>query len=156
VYKLYKDNETLFNNYVSAILCGNSLPEWSDNQLNLTDCVRGLFNYFTNCYCIHPTIAKSHTFGNDGSGVNMDNTGEDPNVRAPLDKNSTFEISRTDDNKELNISKEIIKKHAKTYSISKKEIIKAWLKYALFCLNGKDRYKTINEIKKMKELKNGK
>lgn len=39
VYALSKANETLFCRYVDAILCGNSLPEWADNEILMTDCM---------------------------------------------------------------------------------------------------------------------
>lgn len=156
VYQLFRTNETLFRIYINAILCGNKLPEWVDEQLVLTDCVRGLFNYFTNSYCIHPTIAKSHTFGNDGSGVNMGDTGEDPNVRVPLDNAITFKINYKYVNKLSDISAEIHHNHIRVYSINNAEKFKSWMKYIFFLINNKDRDKTIKMIRNMKVSNNGK
>lgn len=88
---LMRKNLCLFSLYVCQILCKDDGLFWNkDGTLYLCDSIRSLYMHLTNHVCIVPAVAKSRTWGNDGSGVNMPATDLDPEKDCPIDTDLTF------------------------------------------------------------------
>lgn len=89
--KLLRRNLCLFNIYVSSILCREDGLFWKDpNRLYICDSVRSLTMHLTDKVCVVPAVAKSRTWGNDGSGANMPKTELDPAQEFPIDRETSF------------------------------------------------------------------
>ena len=89
--RLMKQNLCLFSLYVCQILCKDDGLFWNeDGSLYLCDSTRSLYMHLSDKVCIVPSVAKSRTWGNDGSGVNMPATDVDPEKDCPIDTNTTF------------------------------------------------------------------
>ena len=89
--RLMRQNLCLFTSYVCPILCGDEGFFWNkDGSLYLCDTTRSLYMHLTDKVCVVPTVAKSRTWGNDGSGVNMPATDVNPEADCPIDTNPTF------------------------------------------------------------------
>ena len=91
--QLRKRDRVLFNIYVSSVMLNNQKPFWIDGKLRCIDSVKSIFLHMTDYICVVPSKSKSHTTGNDGSGVNMKRIdGLDPNIQWPLDSDENFTI----------------------------------------------------------------
>lgn len=91
MWKLFKRNRCLFNGYILGILCSDHGFFWRGaNDLRRCDSVYSMYMHLTDAVCIAPAIAKSRTWGNDGSGENMQKLDIDPEKQWPLDKNQNF------------------------------------------------------------------
>lgn len=89
--KLFRQNKYMFALYINGIICSNTGLFWNENnELYACDTVRAIYMYFTNSFCVVPQVSKSRTWGNDGSGVNMPNTGIDPTLMWKLDTEPLF------------------------------------------------------------------
>ncbi|MBR3768523.1 MAG: glycosyltransferase family 2 protein [Clostridia bacterium] len=98
MYDLYKKNSGLFCVYVLSILANDSGLFWKTNgELNWCDTVHSIYMHFTDAVCVVPAVAKSRTWGNDGSGVNMNLLSDyDPEKDSPLDEMQNFEYDNID------------------------------------------------------------
>lgn len=89
--KLMGRNLCLFSHYICQILCKDDGLFWNkDGTLYLCDSIRSLYMHLTDSVCVVPAVAKSRTWGNDGSGVNMPATDVDPEKDCPIDTARTF------------------------------------------------------------------
>lgn len=87
---LYKKNRVLFWIYVSGILSTDKGLYWENGErVHFCDTSTSIYMHYSDKVCVCPTIAKSHTFGNDGSGVNM--PAMDNNAKTDLDTACTFD-----------------------------------------------------------------
>lgn len=86
---LYKKNRVLFWIYVSGILSTDKGLYWDGERINFCDTSTSVYMHYSDRVCVCPAIAKSHTFGNDGSGVNM--PAMDNNAKTDLDTADTFD-----------------------------------------------------------------
>ena len=95
--KLMRRNLCLFNIYLSGILCREDGLFWSKpGKLNICDSVRSLTMHLTDKVCVVPVVAKSRTWGNDGSGVNMPASDADPEKVFPIDRETGFDYCGVD------------------------------------------------------------
>lgn len=136
IWKLYKNNQLLFCEYVYTVLCGSKYPQWKEEELLGTDCIRGIYNFFTNKSTIVPTEYKSHSEGFDGSGINMGARDINPNVEWPLDESSSFDFCFENLDR---INPKVIRVLNQKNKCSFKYIIKSWMLYIVYILLGKDR-----------------
>ena len=91
MWKLFTRNRCLFNGYVLGILCSDQGFFWrGTNDLRRCDSVYSIYMHLTDAVCIAPAIVKSRTWGNDGSGENMQRIDIDPEKQWPLDTNRNF------------------------------------------------------------------
>lgn len=88
---LYRKNRVLFWIYVSGILSSDNGLYWEKDgkHIHFCDTSISIFMHYSDRVCVCPKIAKSHTFGNDGSGVNM--PAMDNNAKTDLDTAQTFD-----------------------------------------------------------------
>lgn len=94
IYELFKNNKALFTIYIRNILLNNKGLFWDNNELVICDTTRSIYMHLTNTACIAPEKAKSRTWGNDGSGVNMPKNDKiDPKIKWKLDEEKHFEFS---------------------------------------------------------------
>ena len=92
--RLMRRNLCLFSHYICGILCNDDGLFWNaDGTLYMCDSIRSLNMHLTDKVCVVPAVAKSRTWGNDGSGVNMPATDIDPEKDCPIDRESTFEYT---------------------------------------------------------------
>lgn len=136
ICKLFYTNHYLFKVYVDEILCNNKKLFWENtNKLNPIDGVIQLYIYYTDMCCIFPTVQKSRTWGNDGSGFTMSaNNNINPERDFPLDREYHFEYKGCEAVVDRKISV-IMNKQYRLSSLTK--ILKAWIKYFIFRVLGK-------------------
>ena len=97
MFWLMRKNLCLFSHYVCEILCRDDGLFWNkDGSLYLCDSTRSLYMHLTDKVCVVPTVAKSRTWGNDGSGANMPATDIDPEKDCPIDTERTFAYGDVD------------------------------------------------------------
>jgi len=141
IFRLFRTNKLLFTVYVRNILCGNKVPEWVSGELQNTDCIRGIYNFFKNKCCIIPVIYKSHSEGFDGSGFNMAARNINPNEAWPLDSELSFDfIYETP----FLVKKEIIKELDLQTKYNFLSLIKTWILYFIYLRCKKNRCQTLN------------
>lgn len=98
MFNLLKHNAGLFNLYVMQILCTDKGFFWpEENKLRWCDSTYSIYMHLSDAVCIAPAIAKSRTWGNDGSGVNMLKNDIDPEKECPLDTEKSFKYDCVDD-----------------------------------------------------------
>lgn len=98
MFRLMKNNLCLFTHYICEILCREDGLFWGPNgNLYFCDSVRSLYMHMTDQVCVVPAVAKSRTWGNDGSGVNMPASVIDPEKEFPIDTNSNFNYDNVED-----------------------------------------------------------
>ena len=137
MYEFYKKNACLFCAYVLSILSTDRGLFWKDeNTLNWCDTVHSIYMHFTDSVCIAPAVAKSRTWGNDGSGVNMQKQDINPEKEFPLDRNLTFEY---EDKENLEFIETNYKIGNAYMPYSKSGVLKAVICYCILLLFGKNR-----------------
>lgn len=146
MYKLYKRNACLFYLYVVAILSTDRGLFWKNSEtVNWCDTVHSIYMHFTDAVCIAPAIAKSRTWGNDGSGVNMAKSDIDPEKETPLDESLHFEY----DGGDIEFIEENYKLGNDYLKQNKKGILKAVICYFVLWLFGKNRKGAVKFLKKL-------
>lgn len=97
MFTLMRRNLCLFQIYISGILCREDGLFWkAPDRLYICDSVRSLTMHLTDKVCVVPAVAKSRTWGNDGSGLNMPATDENPEEVFPIDGDTTFDYKDVD------------------------------------------------------------
>ena len=89
--ELKRKDRVLYNIYLTKVLMGNKPLYWNNGVLNCIDSVKSIYMHFTNAFCVVPSIGKSRTWGNDGTGVNMKNRLINPEKEWILDDNVSFD-----------------------------------------------------------------
>ena len=98
MFRLLKNNACLFNAYVIGILCSDSGFYWTNNnKLRWCDSTYSLYMHLTDAVCVAPAVAKSRTWGNDGSGVNMSKRDINPESQWKLDNQQSFKYDEIND-----------------------------------------------------------
>lgn len=148
---LYKKNKTLFSIYVLGILSSEkSLFLKDKNVIRYVDSVNSIYMHITNKCCIAPGIAKSRTWGNDGSGVNM--PARENLEQVSIDDTPTFKIEnsyRVAFNPEnFRVGDEYM-----SVSSSKSGLLHAWLNVMILFLTFKNRDMLIKFEKIIQKLK---
>lgn len=139
VLNLYFERTWFFRNYINDILCNDRTLYWKNkHELTTIDAVMQLYIYFKNMYCIFPIKCKARTWGNDGSGFTMKKDESiDPLSKWPLDEEIKFEFVMLDNPQ---IQDSIRKSSNAMYKRkNRKEILKLWGKYMIFCALGKNK-----------------
>lgn len=91
--KLRREDRTLFNNYILNVLLSDRMPFWKNEKLVAIDTVRSIYMHLSDKFSVVPMISTSRTWGNDGSGVNMQRiNGLRPDERWPLDSEQDFDF----------------------------------------------------------------
>lgn len=146
MWKLFLRNRCLFNIYICEVLCKEDGLFWQEDNLYWCDSIKSIYMHFSDLLCIVPEVAKSRTWGNDGSGVNMQATVINPEEKWPLDK----EVNFTYDHIELCYNEGNYKLGSEYLSsiVTFKGTIKAILYYLLLLCCQKDRRKAISVLKK--------
>lgn len=151
MFRLLKNNACLFNLYVMRILCEDKGFYWpKENELRWCDSTYSIYMHLSDAVCIAPYIAKSRTWGNDGSGVNMKKQDINPEEEWKLDNQKVFEYDKIDD----------ICFYKENYSLGNKYLskeqgvntIKAIFCYLILVVCGGNRFKTIRILNKFKKL----
>lgn len=137
----------LFKYYVKYIVC--RLPSiffYDNGKLRVCDTVLTMYMHCFDYFVIQPAVAKSRTWGNDGSGENMPKL--DIDVESiEIDQNSNFEFDQTSQ----------IYFNKKNYKIGDKSMSKIspiWDRliglgfYMLYLICGKNEYKVNRIFKK--------
>ena len=139
---LWVKNKTLFAIYISDILCAEKGLFWLGNKLYWCDTVRSIYMHLTDKVCIVPLKAKSRTWGNDGSGVNMASKEINPEIEWPLDTDSKF-LFRKYESLEYIDENYALGDHYLKQCRTIKGIIKAIVLYVLLLICKKNRYVVI-------------
>lgn len=93
---LYKKNRVLFWIYITGILGSEDGLNIKDrNQIIFCDSSTSIYMHYSDYVCVCPRLAKSRTFGNDGSGVNMPVM--ENNSKDVLDTADTFDYVYPED-----------------------------------------------------------
>lgn len=150
---LYKKNKALFVVYICDVLCKDEGIYWEGEKLFWCDTLRGIYLHLTDDVCIMPVARKSRTWGNDGSGINMKATDTNPEVDMPLDKKDFFIIDSEDklyfDEQNYKVGERLLG----TW-VTWKSVLKACIYYILLLVVGKDRYKAVKILKKLRRFNN--
>ena len=89
--RLAKRNRAFFDMYICDVLCTNKGLFWQNDEFYWCDSMKSIYMHLTDAVCVVPVKAKSRTWGNDGSGVNMTALDINPEEKWPLDEAKTFE-----------------------------------------------------------------
>jgi len=144
---LIKKNRTLFNIYICNVLCTNKGLFWYDNEIYWCDSVKGIYMHLTDAVCVVPVKAKSRTWGNDGTGVNMRVRDINVDEKWPLDENKKFEYINIKNMRFNEKNYKIGSKYLRTVDSFLKFLIALCLYFLLLILNRDRRY-----ILKLREL----
>lgn len=111
-YSLFKNNKCLFTKYINEIIARDDGLFWKNKStMNVCDTPRSIYMHLTDKCVIVPSVSKSRTYGNDGSGVNMPKI-EDKTVE--LDSSQYFDYcydkSITFNNKNYKIGNAYLKR----------------------------------------------
>ena len=149
----YKKNKFTCAQYIDGVVCAdNGLFYDEQGNIELCDSTRSMYMYLSNYYCIVPTVSKSRTWGNDGSGVNMvKNTNIDPEITWKLDKERNFEYKKA--NIIYNSQNDRIAEEYLIRTYGKKIILSSMLQYFLLIIFRFDRKKVINIKGKLHKIK---
>lgn len=89
--KLYKSNRCLYSMYLLDIIGKEKSMFWVENgKIRFCDTVFSIYMHLTDKICIVPEKNKARTWGNDGSGVNMEMNDIDVTITHPLDLDEHF------------------------------------------------------------------
>ena len=150
IWKLFSRNKCLFNIYISSVLCKDDGLFWQGENLYWCDSIKSIYMHFSEVICVVPAIAKSRTWGNDGSGLNMQAKDINPEERWPLDINLDFVYDSTEfvyNEKNYKLGDDYLKSVT-----SLKSTIKSIVLYVILMLHGKDRYKAMKTMKNLNLL----
>lgn len=88
---LAKKNRAFFEMYMCDVLCTNKGLFWQNDEFYWCDSMKSIYMHLTDAVCVVPVKAKSRTWGNDGSGINMVAQDINPEEEWPLDDAKTFD-----------------------------------------------------------------
>lgn len=142
---LSKRNRLLYCIYVCDVLCKNYGLYWEEDKLYWCDSLKSIYMHLSQAVCVVPMKAKSRTWGNDGTGVNMSATDINPEKEWPLDKRTVFEKKSFDDLKFDESNYKLGNVYLNSIS-NRKYYIKAILLYTLLLLCGKQRNRLIKVL----------
>lgn len=149
---LYKRNKTLFNIYIIGVLSKNTGLFWKNrDELSICDSIKAIYMHFTDTYCVAPVVAKSRTWGNDGSGINMPKLDIDVDDKWPLDNSLDFTYVFNKPLSFYEINYEIGSRYSNVSDVTKLSFI-SWLLYFLLIILFKNRtlfVKTCNLLRKI-------
>lgn len=151
--RFYKRNKCLFALYIKQVVLSNERPYWDGESLALCDTNVSIYLHLSEHVCIVPTVGKSRTWGNDGSGVNMSVIeGLNPEKKWPLDQADEF-VYETKDNAVVwsDENYHIGNKYMNLPHMSR-VVFLAWVEYFLFMLCGYNREKTMKIVKKVRGI----
>lgn len=146
--KLLAKNHYLFNAYICNVLCKEQGIYWDKNELYWCDSLRSIYMHLSDHVCVVPLEAKSRTWGNDGTGINMAATQINPEEKWPLDKASDFAYPDIEKFEYYEENYKLGNKYLKQM-ISVKGALKAIVLYVLLLICGRDRKKVITIIEKI-------
>ena len=151
MFKLLKNNKCLFNLYVICILSTDKGFFWPEtNKLRWCDSTYSIYMHLSDAVCIAPSVAKSRTWGNDGSGVNMPKKDINPENECELDNNLNFKYDAID---EMHFYEENYALGDKYLSKGQtKNTIKALFCYFILLLCGRKRSKAIKFFNLIKQI----
>lgn len=151
MWRLLRRNRCLFNGYVLGIVCSDRGFFWrGEHDLRRCDSVYSMYMHLTDGVCIAPEVAKSRTWGNDGSGENMQKLDIDPEKEWPLDQNHSF--SYPDPETLCFIEENYRLGNAYMSQGQWMNTAKAVLAYCAVLLCGRDRGRVIQMVKAVKKL----
>lgn len=150
MWKLYRRNVSLFKAYVLGILTADRGFFWGQaGDLRLCDTVYSLYMHLSDGVCIAPTVRKSRTWGNDGSGENMKAQDVDPEAEWPLDQSATFEYEEADSLRFIEANYTLGNRYlSKSYGANTGRAV---LVYLLILLCGRNRQRVLRFIAKIKK-----
>lgn len=96
MFQLAKRNRAFFDMYICDVLCTSKGLFWQNDEFYWCDSMKSIYMHLTDAVCVVPVKAKSRTWGNDGSGVNMVARDINPEEKWPLDKATTFDYIDVD------------------------------------------------------------
>lgn len=150
MFSFLKKNACLFNLYVLNILCADKGFYWpQENELRFCDSTYSIYMHLSDAICIAPAVAKSRTWGNDGSGVNMAERDINPEQEWELDKNTDFVCDDTENLEFLNENYAL--GNAYLSSGQAANTAKALLCYGLILLCGRDRNRVLKIVNKIRK-----
>lgn len=141
---LAKKNRAFFDMYICDVLCTNKGLFWQNNEFYWCDSMKSIYMHLTDAVCVVPVKAKSRTWGNDGSGVNMVARDINPEEKWPLDEATTFEYEGVES---MTFNKENYKlgnEYLKCADTFLKFLLSMGL-YVLLLICGKDRKRIVKE-----------
>lgn len=139
---LLKKNKYLFCAYVCDILCKNDGLFWEGEKLYWCDSVKSIYMHLTNAVCVVPVKAKSRTWGNDGTGVNMSATNINPEEEWPLDEKKNFTYKGYESLMFNSANYQVGDNYLSKIG-SKKYLVKALAMYIILLISGKNRMRAI-------------
>lgn len=138
--RLMQQNLCLFSHYVCEILCRDDGLFWNkDGTLYLCDSIKSLYMHLTDKVCVVPVVAKSRTWGNDGSGANMPATDVDPEKDYPIDTDRTFEYTGVSEMRFLKENYRIGDDYMSVHHRKKWFVPVIYYLILLFCLGDRNR-----------------
>lgn len=142
MWNLFKRNRCLFNIYVLGIICSDHGFFWrGENDLRICDSVYSLYMHLSDGVCVAPAKCKSRTWGNDGSGVNMQKQDIDPEKEWPLDSDTAFAYPAREDLRFLEENYALGNAYMPTGGLLR--TLKALAAYCVVLLCGRNREKVL-------------
>ncbi len=145
---LYSRNKCIFYQYITQVICSEKGLFWNDGEFRWCDSAKTMYMHFTEKTVIVPYVAKSRTWGNDGSGANMPD----------LMSDGSYELPSLDDAKDFEFVFSGLPQYKKSnyrlgdrylrQCISVKGICGAWVKYILLLLCGYERKQVIKILER--------
>lgn len=148
LFSLFRKNRKLFNIFILDILLKDHGLFWMDsNKLNVCDTVYSIYMHLSDYCVVVPIKAKSRTWGNDGSGVNMPNRQIDVVRMYPLDNESKFSVCVNPNITFNKLNYKLGNKYLNTIN-SWKTTVKAIVYYFILLCYQCDRNKLLNKLEK--------
>lgn len=150
MFSLLRKNPMLFSIYVSNLICTNKGIYWNeDGTIRWADSIRSIYMHFTDTCCIVPVKCKSRTWGNDGSGLNMEKIeGLNPEEEWILDSDPGFEYDIREPFEYDKENYKIGRKYLKVKGINHL-VLSGLVKYVLLMFYRYDREKVIKVIERV-------
>lgn len=149
MWRLYRKNRCLFYSYLAGFLCSDRGLFWQkDGRVNFCDTVHSIYMHLTDAVVLIPETAKSRTWGNDGSGTNMEKLDVDPRQKWPIDTQTTFWMDDTEGMTYLRRNMAIGDAYM---PCSWKTSCHGWLLYAIVLLCGRDRGRALKLVTNLRK-----
>ncbi len=148
VLSLARKNCYLAIAYITEVLFSDSLVYWDKNgNLSWCDSLRSMYLHWTDSVCVVPQQAKARTWGNDGTGVNMQKLENEEMM--PLDTAADFAYPPKE---QIAFYPENYKKGDAYLRLwGARAVIKAVVCYLLLQLCGKDRNKAKGLVDRLRK-----
>lgn len=150
MFKLFMRNKCFFYQYITQVICSDKGLFWNGGEFRWCDSAKSMYMHFSEKSVIVPYVAKSRTWGNDGSGVNMKDIMSDGTYKMPeIDSRKEFDFIISDTPKYNKANYKLGDKYLRRYA-TVKGLCLAWFEYMLLWLCGYDNHKVIQIVNRLR------